>query len=399
MNLRLYLKQALANLMAYKLRSLLAVVGVLVGTASVVALLTGGELATQHALSLYKNLGTDLLSVEVSPVNYGAKVDPGSQLTLAKVAQLQTTIADQVQGVAPYINVSAGVSYQGQSLNASLVGADQQLLSVIHLKLANGRFVSPYDGLRLYCVIGDGVARDLRKHGVFEPISHQIDVGDQLCTIVGVLKSWVFNPFVAGDLNNSVIMPISAVPLVSSNALIQNIVIRLKKGAQIDALEDQMKTKLAMMITTPQRFYFASPKQLIATMTAQKQTFTIFLGVIGGISLLVGGIGVMNIMLVSVTERRREIGIRMAIGATGSSIQLMFLCESIGLTLFGGVTGILIGELISFMVAKASGWQFHILLLPPLIGFGVSVISGIVFGVYPARKAAKLEPIKALQLG
>ena len=140
-----------------------------------------------------------------------------------------------------------------------------------------------------------------------------------------------------------------------------------------------------------------SPEQIIKSMQKQQSTFTVLLGVIGGISLLVGGIGVMNIMLVSVVERHREIGIRRAIGARQSNIKWLFLTESITLSLFGGVMGVIIGILTSFVIAHLFHWQFFFFATPAVIGFAVSVFVGVFFGYYPAHRASKLDPILLLR--
>jgi len=145
------------------------------------------------------------------------------------------------------------------------------------------------------------------------------------------------------------------------------------------------------------RTFFRSAKELISSMTKQKQILTIFLGLIGSISLIVGGIGVMNIMLVSVIERRREIGIRRAIGAKRKHIQHMFLIESVVLSLLGGTLGVITGIATSFVIAEYANWHFTIFVLPPAIGFTVSVFIGIFFGYYPARQAARLDPIQTLR--
>ena len=138
-------------------------------------------------------------------------------------------------------------------------------------------------------------------------------------------------------------------------------------------------------------------KQIIKSMEEQGRIFTLLLGLIGGISLLVGGIGVMNVMLVSVVERKREIGIRKAIGAKRRDIQMLFLIESIVLSLFGGVLGVIAGLGVAYVISLFSGWQFSLYLEPPLIGFGVSVFTGIFFGFYPAMRAARLDPIETLR--
>ena len=184
--------------------------------------------------------------------------------------------------------------------------------------------------------------------------------------------------------------------LVSRDAKINNVVLLLKSDVHIDKVIEQIKQiiiKQAPSLT----LFIRSAKQIIASMESQGRIFTLLLAVIGGISLLVGGIGVMNVMLVSVSERKKEIGIRKAVGAKNSDIQLLFLVESVMLSLVGGFSGVVIGLIFTWVVAYFSQWPFSIHIIPPLAGFAVSVFTGIFFGYYPARRAAALEPIVSLR--
>jgi len=185
--------------------------------------------------------------------------------------------------------------------------------------------------------------------------------------------------------------------VVSKYATISNIIMRLTPDADITRVEDNV-TRMVSDMHTGLHANYRSAKELISKMKTQSNILTVFLGLIGSVSLLVGGIGVMNIMLVSVVERRREIGIRLAVGAKRRDIALLFLIEAIMLSLVGGSMGVLIGILIAYVIALFWHWQFTLFLLPPLAGFSVSVAVGIFFGFYPAYTASKLRPIDALRL-
>lgn len=269
------------------------------------------------------------------------------------------------------------------------------LLPVVKMHIGSGRFVSYLDNHSYFCLVGDKIAKQLRQHGVFNPIGKQIQLGKVLFTIVGVLGPWQTNLFMFADLNDSIMIPLQTAYLLSKYANINDLLIRVKKGANLKTIQTKVDSKLKLLLPKKQ-FQFRSPDQIIGIMTKQRSTFTYLLGMIGSISLLVGGIGVMNIMLVSVIERRREIGIRLAIGARRGDIRYMFLIESITLTLFGGLMGVILGVTISVILALAAGWGFTFFILPPVLGFVVSVIVGMISGFYPAFRASKLDPIETL---
>ena len=215
-------------------------------------------------------------------------------------------------------------------------------------------------------------------------------------TIIGIEKPWKENGFFNEDINQAAIIPIAGMALVSKDAKINNVVLLLKPDIHIDQVIEQIKEIIGKQAPSLSIF-IRSAKQIIASMESQGRIFTLLLAVIGGISLLVGGIGVMNVMLVSVSERKKEIGIRKAVGAKNSEIQMLFLVESVMLSLLGGVFGVVIGLIFTWIVAYFSQWPFTIYLMPPLAGFAVSVFTGIFFGYYPARRAAALEPIVSLR--
>ena len=197
-------------------------------------------------------------------------------------------------------------------------------------------------------------------------------------------------------MNQAAIIPLGGMILINKDAKINNVVLLLKPDIAIDSVTEQVKqiiTKQAPDLN----LFLRSAKQIIASMESQGRIFTLLLAVIGGISLLVGGIGVMNVMLVSVTERKKEIGIRKAVGARNIDIQMLFLVEAVMLSLLGGVFGVTIGLIFTRVVAYFSDWPFSLHFMPALVGFAVSVITGVFFGFYPARRAAALEPIVSLR--
>lgn len=388
-------QQALVNLGAAKLRSFLAVLGILVGTAAVVALISCGQLATDKALAQFKALGTDLLAISVFQKEQGQSKNIENQVSLEFWRQFPDKISSILQ-VAPYATAYQSLSFNGHPLQGGIIGADESLARIIHISLAQGHFVSFVDSFEHYCVIGDGLARQIQQVSIDPPIGKQLRIGQALYTIIGVAEPWKESGFFNEDINQSVIIPIAGISLINADSKVNNAIMLLKPDSPIDDVIEQIKQSIHAV--APKLTVFPrSAKQIIASMESQGQIFTLLLGIIGGISLLVGGIGIMNVMLVSVSERKKEIGIRKAIGAKNREIQSLFLMESVLLSLLGGGLGVGFGLLFTFVVAYFNSWSFIVYFIPLFAGFFVSLITGIFFGFYPARRAAKMEPVVSLR--
>ncbi|KTD36556.1 ABC transporter permease [Legionella nautarum] len=395
MTLLSHFQQAVVNLAAAKLRSFLAVLGILVGTAAVVALISCGQLATEKALAQFKALGTDLLAISAYQKTANQSNNGDNEIPLSVWRQIPERVPAVLQ-IAPYSTGYQPISFGGKIIQGAIIGADESLKEIIHVKLARGHFVSFLESFEHYCVIGDGLAHQLQEVSFEDPIGKQLQIGRSLYTIIGIAEPWKENGFFNEDINQSVIIPIAGMALVSKDNKINNAVLLLKPDSPIDEVIEQVKQILSSQ--APKLNLFPrSAKQIIESMESQGHIFTLLLAVIGSISLLVGGIGVMNVMLVSVSERKKEIGIRKAVGAKNKEIQALFLVESVMLSLLGGILGVLLGLIFTRVVAYFSDWLFTIYFIPPLAGFAVSVATGIFFGFYPARRAAKLEPMASLR--
>jgi putative ABC transport system permease protein len=395
MKMNSHIEEALLNLFSSKLRSLLALLGILVGTASVVAMVLGGELATNEAIKQFKTLGTDLLSFTINEGDEKSGNGTQSNLTLEQANNIVSADPD-IRDAAPYSQVFSPMQFSGHELNGTAVGVTDSFARIAHVEIERGRFVSTLDGYGFFCVIGNNLYQQIKRFSFLDPIGQQIQVGKDVFTIVGIAKPWPENSFVYAAIDNAVIMPVLASTAVSKYATMNNVILQLKPDADIEKVKINVTTYINNILGS-KNLFFRSAKELIVRMAKQSQILTVFLGLIGGISLLVGGIGVMNIMLVSVVERRREIGIRLAVGARRSDIRSLFLVEAIMLSLVGGTLGVLIGIIIAYVIASFQHWQFTFFFLPPVIGFTVSVATGIFFGFYPAHKASQLDPIEALR--
>lgn len=396
MQYREHAREGLLNLYFSKLRSILALLGVLVGTASVVAMVLGGELATNEALKQFKTLGTDLLAVSINMSSEeNASTGKSENLNLTQAMALAKSDKNILQ-VAPYTQLFHPIFYNSSPINGIILGVTDSFADIVHINLQAGRFISIFDGYEFYCVIGHEVYNQLKKLSYKEPLGQQLQIGKHIFVIVGIADAWPENSFVYANIDNSVLVPVMASMVVSKYVTLNNIIMRLTPEVDIPSVEDHISTSIQQTISGKQ-VTFRSAKELITKMKSQSNILTVFLGLIGSVSLIVGGIGVMNIMLVSVVERRREIGIRLAVGAKRRDIGVLFLLEAVILSLVGGTLGVLIGILIAYLIATIWHWQFTLFLLPPLAGFSVSVAVGIFFGFYPAYLASKLKPIEALR--
>lgn len=389
-----HIREALTNLFSAKLRSLLAILGILVGTGSVVALISSSQLATDHALAQFKKLGTNLLAVMLS----SSQTQGGSGQNRSLNPEDMLTIQQQIpaiEKIVPYTMLFQSMHFQDIQFNGQILGATEALADIVKINMQQGRFVSFLDQNSFFCVVGHDIGEQIRAHGL-NPINQQISVGNQLLTIIGVADRWEPNLFLFANVNEGIIIPLSLSFLLNPQLQIQNILLQLHPNVPLDPVKTQLQTVIPKLAPDTQ-VRFHDPQQIIDVVTKQRSTFTWLLSAIGGISLLVGGIGVMNIMLVSVIERRREIGIRMAVGARRKDILEMFLIEAVVLTLLGGLLGVVLGTVTTLILALSSGWEYSFHFMPAALGFIVSAAVGVFSGLYPSYRASRLDPIATLQ--
>jgi len=394
--LELTIQEAFFNLFSSKMRSFLTLLGILIGTASVVALVSGGKIATQQVLNQFSDFNVNMLLVDISQNSQHGKNSSGNALSVPDAMNLKK-LNPNITQIEAYSELYNNVYFHDQSLEAFYVIATTGYLDdVMGLKIkAPGRFISYFDRNANYCAVGHDVYQQISKY-TDHPIGKQLQIGHHYFTIVGVLNSWKQSALIYSNFNKTVFIPASSAKLLNKDVKINHLLFLLAPKMATDPVKQDLTNYFTKYF--PQlRLNFRDTKALLAKIKAQRRVMTMFLTVIAGISLVVGGIGVMNIMLVSVAERRQEIGIKMAIGAKRRYILSLFLIESIVLSLIGGLLGVVIGEGFSYAVARYEHWQYVFFAAPAIYGFLVSTCVGIFFGVYPAIKASKLDPIQGLR--
>ncbi len=392
------MREATRSLLRARLRTILGLVGIAFGIASVIAMISTGEIATTEARKQFEAVGTDILSISKSDEMRGSGQDIAIGLEDAlDMAGALSTVAE----AAPRIQSSDSFRYRGARVGSgsgSVQGVSESFARVNRMPVVEGRFVSDLDRGRYFAVVGHEVAQAMRRLGVGEVVGEIMEVGAWLYTVIGVLgespESYAL-PF-SVHANDSVFVPITTVRRLEPELEIELIVARAAAGIHHSQAAGQIQTFFAER-TRGLAVEVTSAEQLIERMEAQLGVMTLLLGAVGSISLIVGGLGVMNVMLISVAERRREIGVRRALGATRGDIQRQFLIEALMLTVGGGIIGIVLGVGATYGLCRFFVWEFFASPMSIVAGVGVSSAIGIFFGFQPAYQASRLDPIVALQ--
>jgi len=393
MMIKANIKMGLSSLIAAKQRSILALLGIVIGIGSVIAMVSVGIIVKENTLKQFQQMGTDYIVISKG---WGGPSGEGAPELTTEQAEKLPLFVPTIKEATVMGTGSGNFSYQGKDYNYQAVAVEQDFLGINRLKLAKGRFISDLDVNMNYVVIGDEVAQAMAKNNIPNPIGAEIQLQDRLFTVIGVLEKAPTGGIAPFNANRCIFVPLSTYLSVFPNSEISNILARVT-GADVATKVTQDIINYFKLRDPELSIEVQNAEQLIAQLESQMQMFTLLLGAIGSISLIVGGVGVMNVMLVSVSERKKEIGIRRAIGALQRDIQVQFLVESLVLCLLGGIIGLLIGVGASYFIAKHNGWEFTISSIAIIMGFGVSSAVGLFFGYFPARQAAKLDPIVALR--
>jgi len=388
------LKMALRSLVHNRLRTALTMLGIVIGVASVVALMAIGNGAKQDVLDRIQAMGTDLLTIMRGPPAVRASADIVTSFLPEDLPSINS-----VSGVAyaiPETNLSSLVRFGNQDLTVTAVGTGEDFPQVHDWPPQSGVFFTAEHVARYaqVVVLGQTVAKNLFPSGT-DPLGQYILIGNAPFLVIGVLSSKGVSQR-GDDLDDSVWLPYTtAGARIFGHRFFNNIVVRVKPGADMSAVQAGLHT-LLIHRHGMEDFNIRNMADTIETANETQNTLTYLLAAIAVISLVVGGIGVMNIMLVSVTERTREIGIRMAIGARGFDVLFQFLTEAVTVCFIGGLVGVLVGIGGGLSTSKIAGWRVIFTIAPIIIAFGCAFLTGIIFGYLPARKAARLDPIEAL---
>ncbi len=401
------------NLIAHKLRSFLTILGVIIGVAAVIVIFSIGQSAQDLILSQLRGVGSNL--VAVIPGAADEEGPPaaafGIAITTLKYEDLEELRDEknvpEVEAGAGYVTGTAIVTYEGEEKTASYVGTTASYLDVENTEVEKGRFFIEDEETNLsrVAVIGSTIAQDL--FGDEDPVNKKIEIKDQKLTIIGVMEERGAAAFGMSNQDESIF-----IPLKTTQELILGInhlgFVRLKVRNE----ELINSAKANVLLTMREQHDIDDPAlddfsvrdmaSALETLTNVTNVLRYFLLAIGTISLLVGGVGIMNIMLISVHQRIREIGVRRAVGAKKIDILIQFIAESATVSFIGGVIGIIVGIGVSFLAAviiQALGfeWNFILSFWSILVASAVSIAIGVIFGAYPARKASKVSPMEALR--
>ena len=392
---------AWASLVANKLRSLLTMLGIIIGVAAVIALVSIGNGVKQDIEDSISSLGSNLLVVlPGAPRTPGARPSQGSMKSL-KISDYEAIAKlEGVKAASPMTNGSYVVIYQNKNWTTSVAGVNANFQDVNNWTMTSGRFFSDKNvqNRERVAVVGQTVVKNLFADE--DPVGKEIRVKNIPFRVIGVLKS-KGNGTMGNDQDDTVLIPYTtSMERVEGIDYLRRVYVVAKDDEGIDRLqadiENLLRVRHNIKDTNLDDFNIQNMKSIRETVAQTTGTFTLFLGAVAAISLVVGGIGIMNIMLVSVTERTREIGVRKALGATYSVIVTQFLIEAVVISLMGGFIGIAFGIGASKVIGMVSGMSTIVSVPTIIMSFAFSMAIGLIFGIYPARKAAKLNPIDAL---
>lgn len=391
-------------LKANKVRSGLTMLGIVIGISSVIAMVSIGNGAQSSIDSSIQSIGSNLL--EITPgaqrnIGYGVSQGRGTAQSLTQGdADAIASGVTNVSAVTSEVSGRYQVTGKGTNTNTTVDGVSSNYPSVRNVSIAEGSFISDQDiaSINKVAVVGPTVVDDIIATGT-DPVGQTIRIKNIQFTIIGVTASKGGTSF--GSQDNEVFIPVTtATQYLAGNQYLSTIDVQASSAAVMTQVEDDITSLLLsrhnVSASSPD-FSILNQADILATASSVTQTFTLLLGAVAGISLIVGGIGIMNMMLTSVTERTREIGLRKAIGAQEKDITLQFLMESIALTVIGGSIGIALGWSVCFVLTSLGVITTSVSSLSVILAFGVSAVIGIAFGYYPARRAAKMNPIEALR--
>ena len=384
------------------LRSFLTILGIVIGVASVIAMVMIGDGTTANVKESISKLGTNMLTLRVGQERRGPPKEDNSAkpFTEGDISAIKNEVQN-IKAVASENNTRINIVYGNKSNSASVIGTNNDYFVIKDWEVTDGRIFdeSELNSGKSSCIIGTTMVKQL--FGEDNPIGTNIRLKNLSCNVIGVLKSKGASAF-GSDQDEIIIVPLKMFQQkIKGDKDISSILISITSGKYIENAKTEiislMQERRSLRVDEPDNFHIRDMEEMLSAMTSTTKMLTYLLGSIAGISLLVGGIGIMNIMLVSVTERTREIGTRLAIGAMENEVLLQFLVEAIVLSTLGGIIGIILGLSIGFVAVDVMELAFILNNQIIMISFFFSTLIGVVFGYFPARKAARLNPIDALR--
>ena len=381
------------------LRSFLTILGVVIGVAAVITMVTLGKGATRSVSDQISSMGSNLLMLRPGQ-RFGPTADAAPNFKLADVEAIRTQITS-IDAVAPVASLSVTAVYQARNWSTIVNGSTNDYFRAGNWEIVSGREFSETEERsgRAVCVIGETVRSNL--FGTQNPVGSDIRIKQFSCEVVGLLKA-KGQSAMGSDQDDTVVMPLRTVQRrLTGTQDVSRLTVAVREGASIDAAKEQlvllMRERRNIAENEDDNFRVMDTRQIAETLTGTTRILTMLLGAVAAVSLLVGGIGIMNIMLVSVTERTREIGIRLAIGALEREVLLQFLIEAVVLASLGGLIGLALAAGASMTIARMMGIPYLFDPLTNLLSFLFSAAIGVIFGFFPARRAARLDPIDALR--
>jgi len=403
MNIANLLKIAFKALNNNKLRCFLTMLGIIIGVASVITMLAIGQGSKNSIKAQISEMGSNMIMIHPGNMQRGGvrqSADDTQSLEVADYEALQTLPG--IAAISPMVNSGGQLVNGNNNYPSSIYGITPEYLDIRKFKVKDGTIFSDNDikAAAKVCILGKTVVDNLFTNGE-DPVGRVIRFGKIPLTVIGVLESKGTNSM-GQDQDDVVLAPYTTVmKRILAIDYIQGIfasaVDESRTDETIDEITAMLRTRHKIKTDADDDFEIRSQQELSEMMNSTGDMMTVLLACIAGISLLVGGIGIMNIMYVSVTERTREIGLRMSIGARGVDILSQFLIEAVIISVSGGIIGILVGVIASWLVNIIARWPVYIQLYSVVLSFAVCTVTGIFFGWYPARKASNLDPIEALR--
>ncbi|MDO4335421.1 MAG: ABC transporter permease [Bacteroidales bacterium] len=403
MNFANLLKIALKALNNNKLRCFLTMLGIIIGVASVITMLAIGQGSKNSIKEQISEMGSNMIMIHPGNMQRGGVRQSADDMQTLEVADYEALQSlPGIAAISPSVNSAGQLVNGNNNYPSTIYGITPDYLDIRKLKVKDGSMFTEHDikSAAKVCVLGKTVVDNLFPNGE-DPVGRVIRFGKIPMTVIGVLESKGTNSM-GMDQDDVVLAPYTTVmkrilAIDYIQGLFASAVDEQQTDATIDAITEMLRTRHKLQDGQDDDFEIRSQQELSEMMNSTSDMMTVLLACIAGISLLVGGIGIMNIMFVSVTERTREIGLRMSIGARGIDILSQFLIEAVIISVTGGVIGILLGFLASWLVTMIAHWPVYIQMYSVVLSFAVCTVTGIFFGWYPAKKAASLDPIEAIR--